>query len=281
MSATQSGGFDPMQAGAMPSVVQPGSNVSQPDSNSANMTSGATNSSTITPDKSKTYTTNQVEQLLANKKDKSGTAKIIAIIILSLTTVAFVGLFIWIFLQYNDLNADVDSKIDVAVSEAKARQKMEDETEYSEREKNPYRNFAGPTDYGQLSFEYPKTWSLYVAKNAYNGGDFEAYFNPIQVDAPSNNTINALRVSILTRSFESVTAEYQKYLDAKDSNLSVSNITVNGVAANRYIGTIPGTSLNGIIVIFKIRDKTALLRTDSMLFENDFNTLINTIKFNA
>ena len=215
------------------------------------------------------------------KKDKSGTIKTIVIIILALTTVAFVGLFIWIFLQYNDLNSDVNSKINLAVNEAKTTQKLEDETEFAEREKNPYRNFAGPTDYGQLSFEYPKTWSLYVAKNAYNGGDFEAYFNPIQVDAPSNNTINALRVSILTRSFELVTAEYQKYLDAKDSNLSVSNITINGATANRYVGTIPGTSLYGVIVIFKIRDKTAILRTDSMLFENDFNTLIDTVKFNA
>ena len=278
MVETQSNMSDPTQTGAMPSVMNPKSNGLQSAPGSTKVTNNGSNPLLGQPN---TYSTNQVEQLHIGKKDKSGTVKLISIIILSLTTVTFIGLFIWIFLQYNDLNADIDSKIDVAVSEAKARQKMEDETEYSEREKNPYRNFAGPTDYGQLSFEYPKTWSLYVAKNAYNGGDFEAYFNPIQVDAPSNNTINALRVSILTRSFESVTAEYQKYLDAKDSNLSVSNITVNGVAANRYIGTIPGTSLNGIIVIFKIRDKTALLRTDSMLFENDFNTLINTIKFNA
>ena len=230
---------------------------------------------------SKMYSADQVNQIVASKKDKSGLIKTIVIIILGLTTATFVGLFIWILGDYNDLNTDVESKIDIAVSEAKVQQKMEDETEFTEREKNPYRNFSGPTDYGQLSFEYPKTWSLYVAKSAYNGGDFEAYFNPIQVDAPSNDTINALRVSILTKSFETVTAEYQRYLDAKDSSLSVSTVTINDTTANRYIGTIPGTNLNGIIVIIKIRDKTALLRTDSMLFESDFNTLIDTVKFNV
>lgn len=263
MNSSSAVGPDPAQSVAMPPEM--GGSINQ----------------TNNPKAGKMYSADQIEQIVANKKDKSGLIKLIAIIILGFTTVTFVGLFIWIFGEYNDLNTDVDSKIDVAVNEAKVQQKMEDETEFTEREKNPYRNFSGPTDYGQLSFEYPKTWSLYVAKSAYNGGDFEAYFNPIQVDAPSNDTINALRVSILTKNFETVTAEYQRYLDAENSNLSVSTMTINGTAANRYVGTIPNTNLNGIIIIFKIRDKTAMLRTDSMLFENDFNTLINTVKFNA
>ena len=83
------------------------------------------------------------------------------------------------------------------------------------------------------------------------------------------------------KAFDTVTAEYQKAMEKKDSNLTVSSITVNGATANRYTGTIPDTEFNGIIVIFKIRDKTAVLQTDSVLFEEDFNKLIDTVVFNA
>jgi hypothetical protein len=91
--------------------------------------------------------------------------------------------------------------------------------EPEQREKYPYKTFSGPADYGQLTFEYPKTWSVYVAAPATNGGDFNAYFNPIQVDAVGKDTINALRVTIRNKSFEDVTAEYQKAMDKKDYNV--------------------------------------------------------------
>jgi hypothetical protein len=41
-----------------------------------------------------------------------------------------------------------------------------------EREKYPYKTFSGPEDYGKLTFEYPKTWSVYIAAAANKGGDF-------------------------------------------------------------------------------------------------------------
>ncbi len=207
--------------------------------------------------------------------------KIIAIIALALSTVTFLGLFVWMFLQYNDVSTDVNGQIDEAVAAAKAEQAEKDEMEFAEREKEPYRTFTGPADYGQLTFDYPKTWSLYVAADATKGGNFEAYFNPIQVNKVSKDTINALRVTIRTSSFEDVTAEYQKYIDRKDSNLTMSSITFNGITANKYTGTIPNTELNGYIVIFKIRDKAAILQTDSVLFEADFNKVLETVQFNA
>ena len=215
------------------------------------------------------------------KRDVVGLIKTIAIIIVSLIAVTFIGLFIWMFMQYDEAQTDVDGKIALAVAEAKDEQALKDEEEFLEREKYPYRTFSGPADYGQLTFEYPKTWSVYVAADASKGGDYQAYFNPIQVNAVSNNTINALRLTIRDKDFESVTAEYQKAMDKKDSNLTVESITFNGITANRYTGTIPDSELSGYIVVFKIRDKTAILQTDSVLFAEDFNRLLETVEFNA
>ena len=213
--------------------------------------------------------------------DVAGLIKTIAIVILSLVAATFIGLFIWMSINYSEARADVDGQIAVAVNAAVDENTMELEAEFLEREKEPYRDFAGPADYGELSFKYPKTWSVYVAKDASRGGDFEAYFNPIEVNEVSNNTINALRLKIVDEPFDNVAQTYQRFEEREENKLSVQSVTVAGVAANRYTGTIPNTELSGIIVIFKIRDKTAVFQTDSMNFENDFEKLLKTIQFNA
>ena len=226
----------------------------------------------------------QVNVLSKEKKGIGDLIKTIAIILVSLIAVTFIGLFIWMTVQYNDVSEDVEGQISIAVAKAKDEQAMEMEKEFLEREKYPFKTFSGPVDYGQLTFEYPKTWSVYISAAADKGGDFNAYFNPIQVDAVGKSTINALRVTIRDKSFDEVTAEYQKAMEKKKANLTVESITFgknDDIVGNRYTGTIPDTELEGFVVIFKIRDKTVIMQTDSVLFQPDFDKLLNTITFNA
>ena len=215
------------------------------------------------------------------KEDHSTVIFIVVIVILSLLMVTFFGLFIWKLMDYNEVSTDVDGQIAVAVAAAKDEQATQDEQEFLEREKFPYQSFSGPADYGQLSFQYPKTWSVYIPSDASHGGDFEAYFSPVQVNAINNENINSLRLFIRNNSFENVAAGYQKYVSNPNSGLSMQTVTIKDFTANRYTGIIPGTNFNGFIVIIKIRDKTAILQTDSVLFEADFNRLLETIQFNA
>ncbi|MBR3228743.1 hypothetical protein IKF67_00680 [Candidatus Saccharibacteria bacterium] len=222
----------------------------------------------------------QVQAPPVIKKDNSGLIKTIVIIAVSLIAVTFIGLFIWMTMRYNEASTNLQGQIDVAVAKAVDEQAKKDEEEFSKREKDPYKTFAGPVDYGQLTFKYPKTWSVYVAADASSGGDFNAYFNPNQVDAVGKDTINALRVTIRNTSFENVTAEYQRNMERNNANLTMTTVTFNGITGNRYTGTIPGTDLNGYIVTFKIRDKTAILQTDSVLFQADFDKLLETVSFN-
>lgn len=224
----------------------------------------------------------QVQLAPEEKKDIVGLVKTIAIIVVSLIAVTFIGLFIWMTVQFNDVQTDVDGQISVAVAKAKDEQTTKMEAEFLEREKYPFKVFAGPADYGELSFEYPKTWSVYVAAAATEGGDFNAYFNPIQVDTVSKDTINALRVAIRDESFDKVTEEYKKAMDKRDSNLTMEAVTIGkdaNITANRYTGKIPDTELSGYIVTFKIRDKTVVLQTDSTVFTDDFNKLLGTVTF--
>lgn len=223
-----------------------------------------------------------IQQVVApdKKQDASNLTKTIVLIVEALVAVTFIGLFIWIYSEYNAVRTDVEGQITKAVAEARIQQADKDEAEFAEREKYPYKTFSGPEDYGELSFEYPKTWSVFVAADASKGGDFIAYLNPGQINPVTNDMINALRVTIRDASFESVVSEYQNIM-SRNSDLTVESITVNGGTANRYSGTIPGTDLKGIIVVLKIRDKTAILSTDSLLFKSDFEKVIDSIKFNA
>lgn len=218
------------------------------------------------------------------KKDVRSLVKTIAIIALSLLSLTFIGLFIWMYVQYDTARTDVDGQISDAVVKAVGDNTMKLENDFAERQKYPFSTFAGPVDYGSLTFEYPKTWSVYVPMNAVNGGDFEAYFNPVQVDAVNSENIDSLRLAIKNAGFDEVVAEYQDTLEGEAPEMRLETVTIgkeNNINANRYTGKIPGTEFNGIVVIFKIRDKTVILQTDSVLFEADFNTLLTSIRFNA
>ena len=226
-----------------------------------------------------------VQQPLAappKKKDVAGLVKTIVIIALSLLAVTFIGLFIWMKNEYETENSrDLDGEIELAVAASKDELTTKMENEFVEREKYPYKSFSGPIDYGELSFEYPKTWSVYVAEDAVNGGTFSAYFNPGEIEPISNLNIDALRVQIVDRPYDDVVQEYTGPLQDVNRPLTVESITVNGTSANLYTGAIPGTEFKGFILVLKIRDKTAILRTDSVLFEAEFRKLIETITFNA
>ncbi len=217
-----------------------------------------------------------------SKEDLADLIKLIALIATSVLSVVFVALFAWKSSQYNELEEDFETKVELEVATAKDEQAEALEKEFANREKFPYKIFAGPADYGELTFNYPKTWSVYVSADASNGGEFRAYLNPGEIVPVNAFNPLALRIFIKNESFESVNKTYEEALKKKDSDLKTDTININGVTATRYTGTIPDTeNLNGIVVLFKIRDKTVIMQTDSILFEGDYNALLHTVKFNS
>ncbi len=208
----------------------------------------------------------------------SSMAKNAALVIVSLIALGLAIFSIYLFIQLNDATTNVEGQISQAVAVAENKKAEELENEFAEREKKPFQNFLGPVDYGELSFEYPKTWSLYIAKDAANGGDYEAYMNPVEIHAISNSTIYALRISIYNRSFEDVTRTYDGSINNGSLRLEVKE-SDNGTI-NVYSGTLPNKFI-GKVAVFKIRDKTVVLQTDSELFNNDFEEILKTIKYNS
>jgi len=216
---------------------------------------------------------------IAKAKNRIDLMKTVGLIVVSLLAVLFIGLFIWMWVKWNDASTNVKGKVDVAVAEAKNELQAKLESEFDEKEKYPYKVFTGPTDLGELSFEYPKTWSLYVQSSANRGGDYAAYLNPGQVNVVQDDTVMALRVSIKGTLFDQAISDFAEKVRSGDMTLSTT--VVNGNNVNVYTGKLDN-EYQGIICVFKLRDKTVMLQTDSTsVFSDDFYRILKTVKFNS
>jgi hypothetical protein len=194
-----------------------------------------------------------------------------------ITTIAASGVMIWALINYFDQKNNVDATVSTAVATAKKDQADADEAKFNEREKEPNRQFVGPDDYGQVTFDYPKTWSVYVEKDASTTNIYQAYLNPVAVPPVTTSQQYALRVTIETKDYDQVLTGYQSLV--KKGDLVSSAVKIDGDNGTRLDGTFT-KDIRGSAVIFKIRDKTVTIRTDADTFRADFDALIASIVFN-
>jgi len=199
---------------------------------------------------------------------------IIGLIILVLATGSFA---IWAYINYSEQKTNVDGKIDLAVAEAEKKQIDIEGKKFAEREKEPNRQFVGPEDYGRLTFNYPKTWSVYEATDISKGGTYEAYLNPITVPPVSSTQQYSLRVLIEEKDYDQVVKSYESLV--KKGDLRSSATSANGSNGTRFDGSFT-KNIRGSAVIYRIRDKAVTIRTDADTFKPDFENIIKTIKFN-
>jgi hypothetical protein len=206
--------------------------------------------------------------------------KLVALIGLVLLVISMSGVAAWAYMNYQQQKTNVDSKIALAVATAKKEQADSDEAKFAEREKEPNREFAGPDDYGRVTFKYPKTWSVYVATDATTGGGkYTAYLNPIVVPPVSGSVTQqyALRVTIEQTAYDKEIASYKALIQKGD--LKSQPVSANGHDGTRLDGSF-SKNIRGAAVLFKIRDKTVTIQTDADTFKPDFENIIKTIDFN-
>jgi len=212
------------------------------------------------------------------KQNGGVSGSVIVITILTLLLLAAGSAAILAYVNYNEQKTNVDGKIDIAVATAKKEQGDEDEEKFADREKQPNRQFIGPDDYGRVTFDYPKTWSAYVARDTSNGGKYEAYLNPKVVPPTGAQQQFALRVTIEEQDFDRVVSQYDALI--KKGDLNASPTTSKGNNGTRIDGNF-SKDIRGSAVIYKIRDKTLTIRTDADVFKPDFEAIVKTINFNS
>lgn len=214
------------------------------------------------------------------KKNSTLIETIILVVVCIIAAVAIVFAVIN-FMQYNELKNNADSEKEIAVAEAKKDQQEIDNLKFEDQLKLPNNPFTGPSDYGSLSFEYPKTWSVYVESDGLNNSDFVSYFAPSQINpVGSEDSRYALRFYILNRQFNDVVKDYEKL--ASDNGLSQStfNGDNNRISGIRYEGSI-SDEIDGVVIVTKVNDKTAIFQTDAKVYMDDFNKLISSLRRNS
>lgn len=201
----------------------------------------------------------------------------VAVIGLSVLVLGLGSFGIWAFVSYENASSNLDEKIQLAQAQAKGDQSDADQAKYAEQVKTPYNTYTAPADYCSVSFQYPKTWSVYESEQIQNGGDFKAYFYPKVVPPVSSDQQYALRLWIRQSNYDSVVSEYQGLV--QKGSLKSSSTASEGQQGTRLDGDF-SKNIRGSAVIYPCRDKTILVFTDANTFGPDFETLIKTITYN-
>lgn len=209
------------------------------------------------------------------KESGASTGLLISTITLLVLFLAAGSFAIWSYVNYSEQKTNVDGKIALAVAEAKKEEAEKNELKFAEREKEPRREFVGPTEYGRLTFDYPKTWSAYVKNDGSDRSRYEAYLHPIVIPPLEEESSRvALRVLILNEDYENVLDDYSDLVE--NGELKSSNIEINGNSGVRLDGAFD-KNIRGSLVILRVRDKTVTLRTDADTFRPDFDEVLKTV----
>lgn len=185
------------------------------------------------------------------------------------------GFGIWAFAGMQDYKNNVQPKIDKAVAIAKQETETAKDAEFVEKEKSPYEEYISPQAAGTIKIVYPKTWSAYVAEDLGGNNPVDAYFHPKYVPSRESDTGFALRVKVLSTS-------YNDRIDDFESAVERGKVTASpykapklpeGVIGTRVDGEI-NTGQQGSMVIFPLRDKTIEISTESPQFKGDFDKII-------
>jgi hypothetical protein len=181
----------------------------------------------------------------------------------------------WAYGSRQDYKNNVDEKISTAVASAKQSEDTVKEKEFAEREKNPLRTYTGPSAYGSIVIQYPKTWSAYVADDGQSSPYVNGYFQPSVVpDVQSENSTYALRVQVIDSSYSSELKNFtDQVAEGKATVQPYSAPKVPSVIGSRVSGAI-ADDRSGVEVLLPLRDKTLEIWTESTQFQSDFDKII-------
>lgn len=210
------------------------------------------------------------------KPNQWGTINILLIPLILVTLLVFVigGFALWAFSSRQEYKNETDKIVETQVKIAKKETATEKDNEFTEKEKQPLKNYQGLPALGSVIIKYPKTWSGYVDDGGRGGASLDGYFYPTTVPSIQSGTAYALRVQVLNRSFSDEAKAYDSQVKSgKLKSASYTNKNIPGIIGMRLDGEI-APKQQGIVILMPLRDKTIKLFTESDQFYNDFNNNI-------
>lgn len=211
-----------------------------------------------------------VSHTASSKASKLPLILIVFFVLLSLGASGFAG---WAYTQMLDYKNNSDKKSAAAAEVAVKAESDRKDSEFIDKEKQPYKTYTSPTASGSVKINYPKTWSGYVAEDV-QANPVDGYWHPDIVPGLQSKTSYALRLQVSSR----VYVEEVRMLDSlvKAGTVKVSPYVpknVTGVTGVRVEGELE-QGKKGVMIILPLRDKTIKLITESQDFVSDFDNIV-------
>lgn len=197
-------------------------------------------------------------------------ALLIPLILAVLFFFGALGFGVWAFMERSTYKNDSDALTDKAVAVAVERAKTDKDNEFLQREKEPLRDYKGPSSLGSFTMKYPKTWS---ASSTENDSKTSMIFHPLVIPL-NDKAAYALRVEVIDGTYDKQASAFDA--DAKKGAVRVSPYRLPklpDVLGVRIDGAI-GKDKKGSIVLLPLRDKTLKISTESEEYVKDFNEII-------
>lgn len=189
---------------------------------------------------------------------------------------AAAGFGYWAFSSREDYKNNSDAKVAVAVAAAEKRTQAADAKNFAEEAKNPLKNYVGPSAFGAISVQYPKTWSSYVVEGDDNSSTpVDGYFHPDFVPSIADqNQSFSLRIQLVSQSYDQVLNTFNA--SAKSGRVTVAPYKlpkVPNVVGSMVQGQI-APQKQGTLVILPLRNMTLKIWVDAAQFTPDYNNII-------
>lgn len=221
--------------------------------------------------------------MLMNSREKDldqkgfATSAVFAMI-MSLAFVLALGFGIWAFAGMQENKSNLDEKIEAASAVAVQEAESAKDVEFAEELKNPFDTFRGRDTYGSLTFEYPKTWSVY-AEQEDRSTILEFYGHPDIIPGIDRNVSYAFRAQILSNSYDSELKKFNNAAERGEVEIKAYRPQKVQEVLGALINGEVATNKSGRMVIFPLRDKTVKIWTEQETFVPDFEKVIESMTF--
>lgn len=204
---------------------------------------------------------------------------LIALIFVLLMFFGALGFGYWAYAERTDYKNNVDEKISTAVEVAKKETATQKDNDFIQREKEPLKEYAGPSSFGSVSVKYPKTWSAFVDENG-SSTPVDGYFHPNFVPNIKGGTAFALRLQISNATYAEEIKNFDSAVKNGDARAKpYKPVNVDNIIGTQVVGKID-TNKSGVMILLPLRDKTIKIWTEDSQFVPDFeNNILKNFKF--
>lgn len=200
---------------------------------------------------------------------------LISLIVVIVLLVGALSFGVWAFMGRQDYKNNSDKKAQAAATASKTATEEADAVKYAEAAKSPVKTYVGPSQFGAVTVQYPKTWSAYIIENSQGSQPVNNYFHPDTVPYIDNKAnVYSLRIEVVSQSYDRVVDGYKN--DVATGKVSASPYAlpkVPNVIGTRIEGQLE-QNIKGSMVILPLRNMTLKIWTESADYMPDFNNII-------